>query len=101
MPSLHRCLLLQFTGILFPFIFLFLIFIYLWNVVFFLWLCPGYVSLLQLGEEGVCLAIDYSSLSRKASSGTRGKNLEAGPEAETPEQCCLLTCSPWLTQFAF
>jgi hypothetical protein len=31
----------------------------------------------------------------------QGRNLEAGADAEAMEECCLLTCFPWLVQLAF
>lgn len=34
-------------------------------------------------------------------SGTQSRGVEAGAEAEAKEECCLLVCSPVLTELAF
>lgn len=33
--------------------------------------------------------------------GTPGSNLEAGPKAESMDECCFLACSAWLAQQGF
>lgn len=42
----------------------------------------------------------YSSTALSVIEGTQGGNLEAGPDAEAIEKCCLLGCSLWLAQLA-
>jgi len=51
------------------------------------------------GEEKVYFS--YCLSLREVRAGTQDRDPEAGTEAETTQQHCLLTCSPWLTQFAF
>ena len=43
----------------------------------------------------------YSLPWRKIKVESQGRNLEAGTEAESVEECCSLDCSPWLAQPAF
>jgi hypothetical protein len=44
----------------------------------------------------------HSPSLREAKAGTQtGRSLVTGAEAETTEECCLLTCSCWLAQPAF
>lgn len=52
----------------------------------------------QLGEERVSFT---SRPVRSPSSGKSGQDLEAGPDAQASEECCLLSCSPGLAQTAF
>ena len=46
----------------------------------------------NLGEERCYLASTLQSITE----GSRGRNPEAGTEAETMEERCLTDCSPWL-----
>ena len=39
----------------------------------------------------------YVSTSLLVTEGSRGRNLEAGADAEAVEEYCLLPCSPWPT----
>ena len=59
----------------------------------------------QIGEERVYLVyISITLFITKESPGQelkQGRNLEVGADAEAMEECCLLTCSLWLTQSAF
>lgn len=57
--------------------------------------CDKTLTKHDLREERVCLA--YWSTSK----GSQGKDLKTGTEAETTEDCCLLTCSRWLAQLPF
>lgn len=56
----------------------------------------------QVGQERVYLA--YTSISMYITKGSRDpelkhiRNLEARADAQAMEECCLLTCVPWLVQ---
>jgi hypothetical protein len=56
-----------------------------------------------LGREGFISS--YTSMSqftiKEVRAGAQGRNPEAGTEAEAMEECCLLDCSPWLSQRAY
>lgn len=54
----------------------------------------------QLGEEMVNFILGFI-VPLPVRTGTQGKNLEAGTDAETIEGCCLLACSPQCAQLAF
>ena len=57
----------------------------------------------QLGEERVYFTHhSYNSPTKAVRVEThKGRNLEAGADAEAMEGCCLLPCFPWLAQPAF
>ena len=42
-----------------------------------------------------------TSLSWEDRTGTLGRNLEVGTDAEPTEEYCLLACSSWISQLAF
>jgi hypothetical protein len=52
-------------------------------------------------EEKVYLAYTFLSSLQVSHNRTQDRNLEAGTEAETMEECLLLTCFPCLAQSAF
>jgi hypothetical protein len=56
--------------------------------------CDKNTNQTQLGQERVCLAYWLQSTMEES----RGRNLEAGTEAETIEEHCLLACFSWLAQ---
>jgi hypothetical protein len=43
----------------------------------------------------------YSSSSREVRTGTQGRNLEVGADAEAMAECFLLSCCSWLAQSVF
>ena len=49
--------------------------------------------------KGLFYFTDYSSSLREVRAGPQAGQ-EAGVEEEVVEECCLLICSPWLTQTA-
>jgi hypothetical protein len=53
----------------------------------------------HLGED--YRVLHHSPSLREARTGTQGRNLEAGADAEAMEGCCLLACSSWFSQSAF
>jgi hypothetical protein len=64
----------------------------------------------QAREKKVCLFIylfglhfniTYHHQRKSGQEIKRGKNLEAGADAEVVERCCLLDCFLWLAQPAF
>lgn len=50
----------------------------------------------NLGKKGLFQFIVYSLSGREVMTGTQGRNVEAGSEAEDLGECCWLVCSPWL-----
>lgn len=56
------------------------------------------IDLKRKGLAGLYI-LGHSSLSNDKANGSR--KLEAGTEAEAPEEHCLLSCPLWLAQFAF
>ena len=55
----------------------------------------------SLGGAGLFLSTVYSPSSGEIRSGTQGRNLEAGTQAESVEELCSLACSSQLAQPAF
>lgn len=55
----------------------------------------------NLRKKGFLFSLQLSGHTpspREVKTGTQGRNLEAGSDAESMEECCPLDCSPWLTQ---
>jgi len=71
--------------------------------------CPSQLSVAirnmitksSMGRKGLLQLTACSPSSVEVRAGAQGKNLEAGTDAETREECCLLACSSWLAQPAF
>lgn len=55
----------------------------------------------QLSEENIYFLLQHSPAWEGVREVVWRGNLEVGTEAEVMEECCLLSCSPWLTQLAF
>jgi hypothetical protein len=80
----------------------------IWNLTLCLFscsICLGLLFILEINTVKKATWGEFFSLlllvltapsSRGVRSGTQGRNLDAGTEAETIEGHCLLTCSPWL-----